>query len=77
MYMLCRLSNIPTLCDLTHLLGGAQPVIPPNLYNVNEQNSLGSPGNDRDLEGLTSSIILTIWMCNVGLVNQDIAYIVY
>ena len=28
------------------LLGRAQPVIPPNLYsNVNEHNSLGSPGN--------------------------------
>ena len=28
------------------LLGRAQPVIPPNLYsvNVNEHNSLGSPG---------------------------------
>ena len=26
------------------LLGRAQPVIPPNLYDVNEHNSLGSPG---------------------------------
>ena len=31
----------------TDLLGRAQPVIPPNLYSVNEHNSLGSPGKDR------------------------------
>ena len=31
------------------LLGRAQPVIPPNLYsNVNEHNSLGSPGKEQD-----------------------------
>ena len=26
------------------LLGRAQPVIPPNLYSINEHNSLGSSG---------------------------------
>ena len=26
------------------ILGGARPVIPPNLYYVYEHNSLGSPG---------------------------------
>ena len=31
---------------MKRLLGRAQPVIPPNLYSVNEHNSLGSPGNE-------------------------------
>ena len=39
---------VVVLSQLCHrssvLLGRAQPVIPPNLYNVNEHNSLGSPG---------------------------------
>ena len=33
------------------LLGRAQPVIPPNLYYVNEHNSLGSPGNVPNIVG--------------------------
>ena len=38
------------------LLGRAQPVIPPNLYSadVNEHNSLGSPGNATDSALATS-----------------------
>ena len=31
--------------SIVPLLGRAQSVIPPNLYNVNEHNSVGSPGN--------------------------------